>query len=138
MDMDKSAVYLALNGVLILLVSLISGRWFSRAITTKGNEVAWRVVHSGGSMGGIMLIAFSSLVSLLVLSPWAMVVFVWSSIAGTWLFILAMIAAAVTGERGLTNGGSLINQGIYHTYIVAAFSSLVGCGILLAGLYGAL
>jgi hypothetical protein len=136
--MDKSAVYLAINGVSVLLVSLISGRWFSKAITTQGNEVAWRVVHSGGSMGGIMLIAFSSLVSLLVLPHWAMSLFVWSTIIGIWLFILAMIAAAVTGERGLTNGGTQINRGVYHTYIVASFSSLLGCGILLAGLYRAL
>ena len=136
--MEQFIVYLALHGVLALIVSLVSGRWFSRAITTGGNEVAWRVVHSGGSMGGIMLIAFSSLIPILVLPQWATTAFVWSIILGTWLFIIAMIIAAITGERGLKGGGSLVNRGVYFCYIVGAFLSLIGCGLLLAGLLRAL
>ncbi|MCK5387251.1 MAG: hypothetical protein KAJ39_08690 [Gammaproteobacteria bacterium] len=131
-------IYLAFHGVLILTVSLVSGGWFAKAIITKGNEVAWRVVHSGGSMGGIMLIAFSSLVPVMVLPQWAETLFVWSIILSAWLFIIAMIVAAITGERGLKTGGSLINRGVYYFYIFGSLFSLVGCGLLLKGLYSAL
>ncbi|KPJ91344.1 MAG: hypothetical protein AMJ53_11880 [Gammaproteobacteria bacterium SG8_11] len=136
--MEQFAVYLALHGVLILLVSLISGRWFSRAITTGGNEVAWRVVHSGGSMGGIMLIAFSSLLPIIALPRWATESFVWSTVAGIWFFVLAMIVAAITGERGLKSGGTLVNRSIYCCYFIGAFFSLIGCSLLLTGLIRAL
>jgi hypothetical protein len=136
--MKNLITYLALHGVLVLIVSLISGRWFSKAITSKGNEVAWRVVHSGGSMGGIMLIAFSSLLPILVLPKWGIEVFIWSIILGTWAFVIAMIIAAVTGERGLVWGGSVLNRGVYTGYLMGAFLSLLGCGFLLAGLIRAL
>jgi hypothetical protein len=136
--MEQLVIYLALHGVLALTVSLVSGRWFSKAITTGGNEVAWRVVHSGGSMGGIMLIAFSSLVPIIVLPQWGAELFVWSIVFGTWLFIIAMIVAAITGERGLKGGGSLVNRGIYSCYFVGALLSLVGCSLLLVGLLSAL
>lgn len=136
--MEQSMIILAINGVLILTISLISGGWFANAITTKGNEVAWRVVHSGGSMGGIMLIAFASLLPLVVLPQWAETLFLCSITLSAWLFIIAMIAAAITGQRGLKPGGSLINRGVYYFYIIASILSLVGCGLLLKGLYSAL
>jgi len=136
--MEQSIIYLALNGVLVLIVSLISGRWFSKAIKSGGNEVAWRVVHSGGSMGGIMLIAFSSLVPLLALSKLNSTLFVWFSIIGTWLFVIAMTVAAITNERGLKSQGSLTNKGVYFTYMFGAVFTLVGCGLLVVGLYSAL
>lgn len=136
--MEQNIIYLGIHGVLVLVVSLMSGRWFSKAITSGGNEVAWRVVHSGGSMGGIMLIAFSSLLPHLVLPQWAVSLFIWTIILGTWLFIIAMIVAAITGERGLKAGGSLINRGVYFGYMFGAIFSIAGCGLLLAGLFGAL
>lgn len=136
--MEQDVIYLAIHGVLVLVVSLISGRWFSKAITSGGNEVAWRVVHSGGSMGGIMLIAFASLIPHLVLPMWAVSLFMWSIILGTWLFIIAMIVAAITGDRGLKAGGSLYNRGVYFGYMFGAIFSLAGCGLLLAGLFRAL
>lgn len=136
--MERLVIYLALHGVLVLIVSLVSGRWFSKAITTGGNEVAWRVMHSGGTMGGIMLIAFSSLIPLIALPQWGIGLFVWSIIAGTWFFISAMMAAAITGERGLTGGGSLINRSVRYCYVIGALLSLAGCGLLLVGLINAL
>ena len=114
--MEQNVIYLAFNGVLILTVSLISGGWFAKAINIRGNEVAWRVVHSGGSMGGIMLIAFSSLVPVIVMPQWSMTILVWSVILSAWLYIIAMIVAAITGERGLKTGGSVINRGVYYFY----------------------
>jgi len=136
--MERYSVYLALHGVLALTVSMVCGRWFSKAIITQGNEVAWRVVHSGGSMGGIMLIAFSSLIPLVQLSNTLISFFVYAIITGTWLFILAMITAAVTGERGLINSGARSNKFVFIGYMVASVCTLIGCGLLITGLVLAL
>ena len=89
-------------------------------------------------MGGIMLIAFSSLLPIIVLPHWGVELFVWSIITGTWFFITAMIAAAVTGERGLTGGGSLTNRSIKYGYVIAALLSLGATIVLLIGLINAL
>lgn len=48
--------YFILNGFIALFVSVIAGYAFAKAIkSTPDREVAWRVVHSGGSVAGIML-----------------------------------------------------------------------------------
>ena len=89
-------------------------------------------------MGGIMLIAFSSLIAVIELSKVSMLVFVWTIITGTWLFIIAMITAAITGERGLSGDGSVANKFVYVSYMLASVSTLIGCVILMAGLVLAL
>ena len=135
---EQHIIYLALNGVLVLIVSLASGHWFARAIIKQGNEVAWRVVHSSGCMTGIMLIVFSSLIPILVLPQWAMMLFAWSIIFGTWIFLIALIIAAMSGERGLKSSGSRINRGLFFSFIAGALLTYIGCSILLAGLIRAL
>jgi len=129
---------LAFHGVLILTICVFAGRFFARAINNQSREVAWRVVHSGGSMGGVMLIAFASVLDLAYLPYAASNAFVWFIVLGTWALVIGMIAAAVTGERGLRWGASSIGRSIYAVYVVGAISSLVGCGILVFGLARAL
>lgn len=136
--MEQNIILLALNGVLTLTVSMLAGRWYAKAILTNGNDVAWRVVHSGGSMGGIMLVAFASVLSHTVLSDFWRDSFTVSIISGTWLFILGMFAAAISGHRGLHSAGSRRNKLVYTAYLGAAALSLLGCIILIAGLVNAL
>lgn len=52
---------LILHGIIILFIGVVSGYAFSKAIQNQPEkQVAWRVVHSGGSMAGIMLMAFGA------------------------------------------------------------------------------
>jgi hypothetical protein len=136
--MGNLKIQLALHGTLILAVSMVSGRWFSKAIKAGKSEVAWRVVHSGGSMGGVALIAVAGVFDLVSLPETLLKVFVWVLILGMWVFLVGMIAAAVTGQRGLEWRSSSIGKTIYVMYIIGTVTTLVGVGRLSLGLLRAL
>lgn len=136
--MEQNIVILALNGMLALSISMIGGRWYSHAILTNHKEVAWRVVHSSGIMAGIMLIVFSSLIPHVRLSGFWLNSFIWLIISGTWLFIIGVFTAAISGQRGLRTGTNLVNRLIYYAYLSASIFSLLGCIILISGLVNAL
>ena len=52
-----------LHGLIILMVGFLAGFPFAKAIKLQnGKEVAWRVVHSGSSVAGIMLIAIGGVI----------------------------------------------------------------------------
>src|SRR5689334_23282184 len=56
---DPLALQFALHGSIALLLGLIGGLFFARAIKTRHGEVAWRVVHAGGCSAGAMLLAIA-------------------------------------------------------------------------------
>jgi hypothetical protein len=65
--MEGLAQQLVLHGSLVLLSGFLGGIFFARAIKREKGEVAWRVVHAGASMGGIMLIALGPAIPQLAL-----------------------------------------------------------------------
>lgn len=128
--MEGLSQQLVLHGSLVLLVGFVGGGLFSRAIKRAQGEVAWRVVHSGSSMGGVMLIALGAALPQLTAAAWLTQLVAWSLIAGVEVFVLAMIWAAVTGQRGLTRGGTRSNRAINVLYLAASALSLFGCSLL--------
>ena len=125
--------YLILNGVLTLFVSVVGGFAFAKAIKSNpAREVAWRVVHSGGSMAGIMLIVFGCAWSYIPLGVFEYTVG-WSLIASTELMVVGMFLAAITGKRGLHSNSTGIEKSIYLLYLVGGvLSTLALTGILIA------
>ncbi|MCB0331456.1 MAG: hypothetical protein KDD70_17415 [Bdellovibrionales bacterium] len=106
--MEFLKIFLALQGALILLMSFIGGVCFAKAITSGKGEVAWRVVHSERSIAGIMPLALVPILPLLALPFWRLHCFTWSFSLGTWILIIGIIAAAITGSRGLGNSNLLL------------------------------
>jgi hypothetical protein len=132
--MDQLAVHFALHGAVVLASGLVGGLLFARAIKAGRGEVAWRVVHSGGSMAGVMLLAVASALRYVTLPPLALALLAWTLIGGTYLLVVGMVVAAVTGGRGLAGGGSPANRFVYLLYLLGSVASLAGCGLLLVGL----
>ena len=124
---------LILHGILILFIGVISGYAFSKAIQNQPEkQVAWRVVHSGGSMAGIMLMAFGAVWEKLqlteVLSFWLGAGLLFS----TYLLVGGMIIAAISGQRGLASSSKGIGKLVFLCYAVgAAISTLVIGGIII-------
>lgn len=136
--MELLKIALALHGSLILLVGLLGGVFFAKAITSGKGEVAWRVVHSGGCMAGVMLIAFVPVLPLLVLPVWGLHCFVWSFALGTWLLVIGMVIAAAKDSRGLEEGGSPWNRLVNRLYGIGTVFSFIGAAFLIVGLVLAL
>jgi len=122
--------YLILNGVLTLFVSVVGGFAFAKAIKSNPEcELAWRVVHSGGSMAGIMLLVFGCCWQYIYLGMFEYAVG-WSLIVSTELMVVGMFLAAITGKRGLHSSAIGIEKSIYLLYIIGG----ILCTLALTGI----
>lgn len=133
--MANLEIQLALHGSLILAVSMASGRFFAKVIRAEQNEAPWRLVHSAGSMGGIALIAIAGVFDHISLPGMLLNFFVWLFITGMWVFLLGMITAAVSGERGFKPQSSNTGKTVYVLYVVGAVTTLLSVVLLSAGFF---
>jgi len=90
---------LILHGGVILLLGLLSGVPFGRAIVHGKYEAAvraWRVAHSGLSMGGVLLLALARVVPQLQLGASALALLVWAFVASATRLPLRVLWARTT------------------------------------------
>ena len=132
--MDHLVIILALNGALVLLLSLIAGMFLYLAILREHEQSAWHLLHAGGTGRGVMLLALAALLEypdlprgLLAASAWLILIFVWTS-------MLAMGIRAVMGARGLRLEGGLANRVVYVSYAVGTVTVFPGFALFIYGL----
>jgi uncharacterized membrane protein len=119
---------LLFHGLIVLFACVTAGFAFSKAIRHQPeSEVAWRVVHSGGSMGGIMLMAFSAVWGKLNLNDWSFYLG-YGLLISTYLLVLGMFIAALTGKRGLNSQAQGIEKLVFICYGVGGTLSTVSLG----------
>ncbi|MBW4560150.1 MAG: hypothetical protein KME32_03160 [Mojavia pulchra JT2-VF2] len=134
--MNSLAIQLTLHGAIVLLIGLLSGIPYGYAITKKQDENiarGWRVAHSGLSMGGTTMIAFSAVLSNLELNPVFSSVLVWSSVVSGYGFAIALPYGAWVGHRGLSIEGPSQNKVVYIGNMLGAIGSLIGTLVLIIG-----
>jgi hypothetical protein len=136
--MGALSIHLALHGVLVLFVSVLSGVTLWRVMLRSGKEHAWHLIHAGGSVRGVLLIALAAVVPYLPLPPVTLTTFVWLMIVSIWSSMFAMLIAAITGDRGLQNAGTTMNRLVYLFYGVHAVTLFPAFFILIYGLISAL
>ena len=136
--MDKLAVRLALQGAIVLAVSLVSGFMTHRAIVRDGNVAAWHLAHAGGSARGVMLMALAAIVRLIVLPASQLLILFWLVVFFTWTSVAAMILAAASGQRGQRFEGSNLNRLVYALYFVGVVAVFPAGVVLIIGLFRAL
>ena len=122
------SLQLLFHGAIVLLIGQLSGMPYGSAITKKKSEEivrAWRVAHSGLSMGGTTMIAFAAVLNLLDTSAIALSILVWSSIISGYGFSVALPYGAWVGHRGLAVGKTIENKIVYLGNILGATGSLV-------------
>ena len=124
-----------LHGLIILMVGLIGGYFFAHAIKKKdGGEVAWRVVHSGGCAAGVLLIALGGVINRLAILDLMNSFILWGVVSSTYLLIIGMVIAAISGERGIGNSEgkkSSLWKIVYYLYGVGALVSILSIGTLI-------
>jgi len=128
------ALQLALHGSIVLLSGLVGGLFFARAITMHRGEVAWRVVHAGGSSAGAMLLAIAAPSQWVALGASLKITMAVSLIAGTYILCLGMYIAAIWDTRGIPGGRSPLNRAVYGLYALGAVMTLFGGALLTVGL----
>jgi len=136
--MDHLVIILALNGALVLLLSLIAGMFLYLAILREHEQSAWHLLHAGGTGRGVMLLALAALIEypalpfeLLSAAIWMILFFVWSS-------MLAMATRALSGERGLRFEGGFANRLVWISYALGTLTVFPGFVLLTYGFVNAL
>lgn len=134
--MNPLAIQLTLHGAIVMLFGLLSGIPYGSAITKGADESkvhAWRVAHSGLSMGGTTMIAISAVLSNLKLDNIFSLILVYSMIASGYGFCIALPYGAWVGHRGLQGEKPAQNQFVYAGNIIGAVGSLIGTILLIFG-----
>jgi hypothetical protein len=136
--MEKLAIHLVLHGALVLIVSLFGGLLLYRVLLKDENPAAWHLVHAGGTVRGVLLIALAAIIPMLALPLSQVSFFVWLIIISIWASMFAMMIAAVSGERGLRLSGSSANKLVYLFYAIHIITIFPAFFLLIYGLLKAL
>jgi hypothetical protein len=120
---------LLLHGSIVLMVGLLSGAGFAEAITgAQGEhaERAWRVAHTGLTLGGALFIAVAMALPMLVLSERVVSILTWSLVASGYGFAVALPLGAAIGMRGLEPVGPVSNLVVFIGNTIGSLGSLIG------------
>jgi hypothetical protein len=134
--MNQMAINLTLHGSIVLLIGLLSGIPYGIAINQKKNEDiarAWRVAHSGLSMGGTTMISISAVLNNLELNAVLSLILVGTFAISGYGFCIALPYGAWVGHRGLSIESPVKNKVVYVGNMVGAIGSLIGTLILVFG-----
>jgi hypothetical protein len=132
---ERLQLHVILHGGIVLLVGLLCGLPFGAVIRRSGDDAAraWRVAHAGGVASGTMLIAIAAIMPRLQLGDPLACSLAWSLIVSAYAFTAGVLAAALTGARGLTGGGTRANVVVYVAYVVGTIGSLLAIGLTIVG-----
>lgn len=132
--MPTYARHLIFHAALVLLFGLLLGAPYARAIK-RGAAAhvvnSWRVAHLSLPIGATLMLATAPLLASLAVAEavkWTIVVTLVLSAYG---FCVATPLAAITGERGLSSGGTGMGRLVYIGNWVGAVCSLVSATVFL-------
>ena len=132
------SLQLLFHGAIVMLIGLLSGIPYGSAIKQNQDESvirAWRVAHSGLTMGGTTMIAIAAATNQLNINAIALSILVWSSVISGYGFCLALPYGAWVGHRGLAVGKSFQGNIVYLGNMVGAWGSLVSTIALIFGCF---
>lgn len=140
---------LALNGTFGVLAGLVGGIAFTfnilrfieifplvprRNVRIPGTEAAWRAVHTGSIMNGLLTMAVAAIGSLIRLGPRGQRGLVASLLVTLWGNVIGYNAAALGGERGLRFAGGRLNRVAYLSFLSAVIAVFVAIPLVITGL----
>ena len=124
--MEPSARHLALHGAIVLLIGLVCGGPYGRAINRNAPAhivQSWRVAHASLPMAGILMLAVAALLSHFSVGVPVKWVIAVTLIASSYAFSVSLPMAAVVGHRGLTSEGPIAAKLVFAGNIVGAWLS---------------
>ena len=139
--MTTAAVFLVLNGALVLLLAQLTGVPYGRALNRGAGEDrvrAWRVAHAALAIGAILLLALAGVLRLLPLTPTLAAVLSGAFVVSAYGFAFALIVGAWHNVRGLHRGGNAINRAVYTGNMIGVAGGLIGTILLIISAYRAL
>ena len=139
--MKRAQLQILLHGLIILLVGLLCGVPYGRAITHGWGEEAvrgWRLAHFSLVVGGLWLMIVAAVSHLLVLGRGGIAALVYSVVTSGYAFTAALVTGAIGGVRGLDAAGPILNTVAFAGNVVASVASLVWVVVSIVGTVRAL
>lgn len=126
--MEASARYLVFHGAIILLVGLLCGLPYARAINGRAAAHivhSWRVAHLGLPIGAILMLAVAALLGSFTVGGQIKQLIASLLIVSGYSFGAALPLAAMVGERGLSHRGPFKAKTVFAANLLGAVTSLL-------------
>jgi hypothetical protein len=136
--MDTYSRQLVFHGAVVLLVGLLCGAPYGRAVNRKAPEHilhSWRVAHGSIPLGAALMFGVAAVLSHLRGGASLKWVVALSLIVSSYAFCFSLPLAAVVGHRGLSPGGPTSAKLVYAGNVVGAASSLLATAALIYTAY---
>ena len=128
-------------GTLLLFAGLLTGLPFAMSIRYEwGDDVvrAWRVAHTSMVTGGLLYLGIAGTLDGYALSPRTLKTLQRSLIVAAIALLVVLPVGAMTGERGLRLGDSVIGTLVALGFLVMGAAVFHAVGLLVVGAYRAL
>ena len=139
--MTRAQRQVLLHGFVVILVGLLCGVPYGRAITHGWGEEAvrgWRIAHFSLVVGGMWLMVVAATVHLLALGRRGIATLVYSVVTSGYAFTIALVVGASGGVRGLDATGPTLNVIAFVCNLIASAASLVWVAVSIFGAVRAL
>ena len=126
--MEPSARYLVFHGTIILLIGLICGAPYGRAINAGAATHivhSWRVAHQSLPIGAILMLAVAPLLGSFAVAGQIKQLIATLLIVSGYSFCVALPLGAMVGERGLSPRGPLRAKAVFLGNVLGAVTSLL-------------
>jgi hypothetical protein len=135
--MDLSARHLAFHGSIVLLLGLLCGVPYGRAINRDAPAHiihSWRVAHASLPIGAILMFAVAALLTSFAVVAQVKWFIALALIVSVYAFCFSLPLAAITGYRGLSTGGPLTAKLVFAGNMLGSVASLMASlGLVYAG-----
>jgi len=136
--MEPVARHLIFHAAIVLIIGLLCGMPYGRAINRKAAESvvqAWRLAHLALPIGATLMLAIAAVLTPLVVAnsvKWAIAL---PLIVSSYGFCFSLPLAARVGHRGLTSQGPLAAKLVYFGNMLGAAGSMLAAIVLLYAAY---
>jgi hypothetical protein len=136
--MEPFSRQLVFHGAVMLLVGLLCGAPYGRAVNRKAPEHivhSWRVAHASIPAGAMLMFAVAAVLSHLQVAAslkWVVAGFL---IVSAYAFCFSLPLAAIVGHRGLSSEGPASAKAVFVGNVVGAASFLVAAVVFLYAAY---
>jgi hypothetical protein len=129
-----SAKYLVFHGAIVLLIGLLCGAPYGRAIN-RGYPyktiTAWKFAHGALPLSAMLMFSVAGFLSYLSVSDAYKWFIALVCIVSSYAFCYSLPAAAIVGHRGLTLGDTLPVKLVFFANLLGAGTSLIGAVALM-------
>ncbi len=126
--MESSARYLAFHGTIVLLVGLLCGGPYARAVNRNAAAHivhSWRVAHASLPIGAMLMFAVAALLSSFAVAVQVKWLIAAALIVSSYAFCFSLPLAATVGHRGLSSQGPLSAKLVFLGNMLGAWASVV-------------